>query len=129
MLPRDVVREDARACKRLLLAERRSAVIAWTSVSFDLRASREGRFPPLASEFLFSRDSFFWNAFYERGCYAFVEHDRANSTSVSDFHPDTLVMTLEEIKVRSIATVAGGYAIILLLNVTATGKITLAGRR
>lgn len=45
------------------------------------------------------------------------------------FHPDTLAMTLEEIKVRSIATVAGGYAIILLLNVTATGKITLAGRR
>lgn len=44
-------------------------------------------------------------------------NDRANSPSVSDFHLDTLVMTLEEIKVRSIAMLAGGYAIFLLLDV------------
>jgi len=44
-------------------------------------------------------------------------NERANSPSVSDFHTGTLVMTLKEIKVRSIATLAGGYAIILLFDV------------
>lgn len=112
---RKIAGHCSRRCahKRLLLAGQHR-----TSISFDSRTARKTTSFCMSSSR--TRFFFFTSRWNEVSIYLFEKW----LWELSDFHLGTFIMTLEEIKVWSIAAVANVYYVIFLclMRVTVAGK-------